>query len=146
MSKNKRNMSETDEQKVIDFMVETESDCMNDETSDMVETRDIYFNEYFNSLKTRVVREHPVAVRRTKKVLTGAAAVAGSIICSILVKKGVDFITKMSSSNNNSEDIDFGAETFDVECDDDDNNSDVFDVDYVDVTEEQEETEENTVE
>ena len=62
MSKNKRNMSETDEQKVVDFMAETESDCMNDETSDMVETRDIYFNEYFDSLKTRVAREHPVAV------------------------------------------------------------------------------------
>jgi len=85
--RNKNNVENEVQENIVDItseeFTEVENTVINDEYSEKV-NGDIHLTDYLDSCKTRLKRDHPVAVRRAKTVIKGAAAVAGTIIASLV--------------------------------------------------------------
>ena len=75
--RNRNNVENEVQENIVDItseeFTEVENTVINDEYSEKV-NGDIYLTDYLDSCKTRLKRDHPVAVRRAKKVIKGAAA------------------------------------------------------------------------
>jgi hypothetical protein len=94
--RNKNNVENEVQENIVDItseeFTEVENTVINDEYSEKV-NGDIYLTDYLDSCKTRLKRDHPVAVRRAKKVIKGAAAVAGTVIASLVTATIVRLVT-----------------------------------------------------
>ena len=94
--RNKNNVENEVQENIVDItseeFTEVENAVINDEYSEKV-NGDIYLTDYLDSCKTRLKRDHPVAVRRAKKVIKGAAAVAGTVIASLVTATIVRLVT-----------------------------------------------------
>ena len=94
--RNRNNVENEVQENIVDItseeFTEVENTVINDEYSEKV-NGDIYLTDYLDSCKTRLKRDHPVAVRRAKKVIKGAAAVAGTVIASLVTATIVRLVT-----------------------------------------------------
>ena len=100
----------TNDQKIIDVQPETNEvvDTNEDESKEM---EVIHFKDYLGNRIARTKKNHPIAVQRAKKVLTGLAAGVVAVGSAILVKVVINAFANGESENVSSEDdvLDFDA-------------------------------------
>lgn len=100
----------TNDQKIIDVQPETnEVVDTNEDGTEEIEV--IHFKDYLDNRIARTKKNHPIAVQRAKKVLTGLAAGVVAVGSAILVKVVINTFANGESENVSSEDdvLDFDA-------------------------------------